>query len=291
MLADRGFKLEHREEHGCRRERRGTPQALPRIRRPRARRVRPRRAPRHGARTARPERRGQDHRRPHPRHACCAPTAGAPRSTASTLATQAADVRRRIGLVGQYAALDEILDGRGNLVMFGRLFHLSRHDAQRRADELLARFDLTDAGRRPVGNYSGGMRRRLDLAVSMILTPAVLFLDEPTTGLDPRGRAEVWARGARARRRRHHGAAHHPVPGRGRPARRPDLGAGRAEGRRRPRGRRGHARRAAGADRWRPDRPRRPARRRPAARRGTRGAGGRRRRPRSTRRPGAWRPR
>jgi ABC-2 type transport system ATP-binding protein len=76
--------------------------------------------------------------------------------------------------------------------MFGRLFHLSRLDAGRRADELLAQFDLTGAGRRPVGKYSGGMRRRLDLAVGMILAPAVLFLDEPTTGLDPRGRADVW---------------------------------------------------------------------------------------------------
>ena len=108
------------------------------------------------------------------------------------VATRAVDVRRRIGLVGQYAAVDEILDGRRNLVMFGRLFHLSRSDAQRRADELLTRFDLADTGARPVGKYSGGMRRRLDLAVSMILAPAVLFLDEPTTGLDPRGRAEVW---------------------------------------------------------------------------------------------------
>jgi ABC-2 type transport system ATP-binding protein len=106
--------------------------------------------------------------------------------------TQAADVRRRIGLVGQYPAVDEILDGRRNLVMFGRLFHLSRADAHRRADELLVRFGLADTGRRPVGAYSGGMRRRLDLAVSMILAPAVLFLDEPTTGLDPRSRAEVW---------------------------------------------------------------------------------------------------
>jgi ABC-2 type transport system ATP-binding protein len=106
--------------------------------------------------------------------------------------TQAADVRRRIGLVGQYPAVDEILDGRRNLVMFGRLFHLSRRDAHRRADELLVRFGLADTGRRPVGAYSGGMRRRLDLAVSMILAPAVLFLDEPTTGLDPRSRAEVW---------------------------------------------------------------------------------------------------
>jgi ABC-2 type transport system ATP-binding protein len=108
------------------------------------------------------------------------------------VATQGADVRRRIGLVGQYAAVDEILDGRSNLVMFGRLFHLSRADARRRADELLIRFDLADTGARPVAKYSGGMRRRLDLAVSMILAPAVLFLDEPTTGLDPRGRAEVW---------------------------------------------------------------------------------------------------
>jgi ABC-2 type transport system ATP-binding protein len=106
--------------------------------------------------------------------------------------TQAADVRRRIGLVGQYPAVDEILDGRRNLVMFGRLFHLSPADAHRRADELLVRFGLADTGRRPVGAYSGGMRRRLDLAVSMILAPAVLFLDEPTTGLDPRSRAEVW---------------------------------------------------------------------------------------------------
>jgi ABC-2 type transport system ATP-binding protein len=108
------------------------------------------------------------------------------------VAAQATEVRRRIGLVGQYAAVDEILDGRSNLVMFGRLFHLSRTDARRRADELLVRFDLADTGARPVGRYSGGMRRRLDLAVSMILAPAVLFLDEPTTGLDPRGRAEVW---------------------------------------------------------------------------------------------------
>jgi ABC-2 type transport system ATP-binding protein len=106
--------------------------------------------------------------------------------------TQAADVRRRIGLVGQYAAVDEILDGRRNLVMFGRLFHLSSTDARRRADQLLERFDLADTGDRPVGKYSGGMRRRLDLAVSMILAPAVLFLDEPTTGLDPRSRTEVW---------------------------------------------------------------------------------------------------
>jgi ABC-2 type transport system ATP-binding protein len=102
-------------------------------------------------------------------------------------------VRRRIGLVGQYPALDEILDGRRNLVMFGRLFHLSPAHARRRTGELLDRFGLAGAATQSVGRYSGGMRRRLDLAVSMILAPAVLFLDEPTTRLDPRGRSEVWS--------------------------------------------------------------------------------------------------
>ncbi|MEE6260240.1 ATP-binding cassette domain-containing protein [Plantactinospora sonchi] len=105
---------------------------------------------------------------------------------------QAAQVRYRIGLVGQHAALDEVLSGRQNLAMFGRLYHLPGRVADQRADELLARFGLTDTGDRPVRNYSGGMRRRLDLAASLILTPPVLFLDEPTTGLDPRGRNEVW---------------------------------------------------------------------------------------------------
>jgi ABC-2 type transport system ATP-binding protein len=105
---------------------------------------------------------------------------------------QPAQVRRRIGLVGQHTAVDEILSGRQNLVMFGRLYHLSPAEARRRADELLARFELADTGRKPVKQYSGGMRRRLDLAASLILAPPVLFLDEPTTGLDPRGRNEVW---------------------------------------------------------------------------------------------------
>ncbi|WP_378729599.1 ATP-binding cassette domain-containing protein [Nocardia brasiliensis] len=101
-------------------------------------------------------------------------------------------VRARIGLTGQYAAVDEVLTGRQNLEMFGRLFHLGNAEAKRRARELLDRFDLTDAGDQGVGKYSGGMRRRLDLAASMILAPDVLFLDEPTTGLDPRSRGEVW---------------------------------------------------------------------------------------------------
>ncbi|WP_280236929.1 ATP-binding cassette domain-containing protein [Nocardia cyriacigeorgica] len=108
------------------------------------------------------------------------------------VAHQALEVRSRIGLTGQYAAVDEVLTGRQNLEMFGRLFHLGGRRARQRADELLERFDLVDAANRGVGKYSGGMRRRLDLAASMILSPDVLFLDEPTTGLDPRSRGEVW---------------------------------------------------------------------------------------------------
>ncbi|GAA0242694.1 ATP-binding cassette domain-containing protein [Cryptosporangium japonicum] len=106
--------------------------------------------------------------------------------------TQARQVRRRIGLVGQNTAVDEILGGRQNLVMFGRLSGLTRADARARADRLLETFGLTGAATRAVSTYSGGMRRRLDLAAGLILTPAVLFLDEPTTGLDPRARNEVW---------------------------------------------------------------------------------------------------
>jgi ABC-2 type transport system ATP-binding protein len=105
---------------------------------------------------------------------------------------RAAEVRHRIGLLGQRTAVDEILSGRQNLEMFGRLHHLGTRTARARATELLDRFGLSDTGGKPVGRYSGGMRRRLDLAASLILAPAVLFLDEPTTGLDPRGRLEMW---------------------------------------------------------------------------------------------------
>jgi ABC-2 type transport system ATP-binding protein len=106
--------------------------------------------------------------------------------------TQARQVREHIGLVGQYAAIDEILTGRQNLVMFGRLNHLPSRQAELRANELLERFALTAAGKTPVSTFSGGMRRRLDLAASLIVSPSVLFVDEPTTGLDPAGRREVW---------------------------------------------------------------------------------------------------
>ncbi|RKS76272.1 ABC-2 type transport system ATP-binding protein [Actinomadura pelletieri DSM 43383] len=108
------------------------------------------------------------------------------------VATQARQVRRRIGLAGQHAAVDEILTGRQNLRMFGRLFHLGKKRAAERAEELLEQFDLLEAADKGIKTYSGGMRRRLDLAASMIFAPDVLFLDEPTTGLDPRGRNEVW---------------------------------------------------------------------------------------------------
>jgi ABC-2 type transport system ATP-binding protein len=101
-------------------------------------------------------------------------------------------VRKRIGLTGQSAAVDEVLSARQNLVMFGRLFHLDRAAARRRAGELLEQFGLAEAADQSVKSLSGGMRRRLDLASSMVLAPEVLFLDEPTTGLDPRGRSEVW---------------------------------------------------------------------------------------------------
>jgi ABC-2 type transport system ATP-binding protein len=105
---------------------------------------------------------------------------------------QADALRARIGLAGQYAAVDELLTGRENLEMFGRLYHISGADSRLRAAELLERFDLTEAAGRIVKTYSGGMRRRLDLAASLIVAPPVLFLDEPTTGLDPRGRTGMW---------------------------------------------------------------------------------------------------
>jgi ABC-2 type transport system ATP-binding protein len=100
--------------------------------------------------------------------------------------------RARIGLTGQYAAVDERMTGFENLQHVGRLFHLDTTEARRRARELLERFSLTDAGDRVVKGYSGGMRRRLDIAMSLIARPSVLFLDEPTTGLDPRSRLEMW---------------------------------------------------------------------------------------------------
>ena len=102
-------------------------------------------------------------------------------------------VRSLIGLTGQFAAVDEVLTARENLILFSRLLRLSSGAAKKRAQELLAQFDLTDAADRPVKTFSGGMRRRLDLAASIVVSPLVLFLDEPTTGLDPRSRQQLWS--------------------------------------------------------------------------------------------------
>ena len=120
------------------------------------------------------------------------PDGGRAQVLGNDVVTQAAEVRRVIGLTGQYAALDDYLSGRANLVMIGRLSRMTAAEARRRADDLLERFSLTEAAGRAVKTYSGGMRRRLDLAASLIGGPEVLFLDEPTTGLDPRSRAVMW---------------------------------------------------------------------------------------------------
>ena len=121
------------------------------------------------------------------------PDAGRAELLGHDVVAEAAEVRELFALTGQFAAVDELLTGRENLEMFGRLFRLSRAEARNRATELLERFELSDAADRTAKTYSGGMRRRLDLASSLLTRPSVLFLDEPTTGLDPRSRNEIWA--------------------------------------------------------------------------------------------------
>jgi len=121
-----------------------------------------------------------------------APDAGRARVAGHDVISQAADVRRLVGLTGQYASVDEALTGRQNLVMIGQLLDLSGRGAKARATELLDWFDLTTAADRPARTYSGGMRRRLDLAAGLVGRPAVVFLDEPTTGLDPTKREDMW---------------------------------------------------------------------------------------------------
>jgi ABC-2 type transport system ATP-binding protein len=120
------------------------------------------------------------------------PDAGRARVAGIDVLADPREVRRRIGLSGQYAAVDEYLTGFENLDMVGRLYHLGRRRSRSRARELLERFRLADAADRPVKTYSGGMRRRLDLAGALVADPPVLFLDEPTTGLDPRSRTDMW---------------------------------------------------------------------------------------------------
>ena len=121
------------------------------------------------------------------------PDSGTARIAGYDVVTQPEAVRSLIGLTGQFAAVDEDLTARENLVLFGRLLRLSGSAAKRRTQELLAQFDLLDAADRQVKTFSGGMRRRLDLAASIVVLPLVLFLDEPTTGLDPRSRQQLWA--------------------------------------------------------------------------------------------------
>lgn len=120
------------------------------------------------------------------------PDGGEVRVAGFDVVREADDVRASIGLTGQYAAVDELLSGEENLIMMGQLYRLSKDSAKKRAAELLAEFDLVDAKDRSAKTYSGGMRRRLDLALSLIATPPILFLDEPTTGLDPRSRLKIW---------------------------------------------------------------------------------------------------
>jgi ABC-2 type transport system ATP-binding protein len=120
------------------------------------------------------------------------PDGGTARVAGLDVVRDAAKLRAKIGLAGQYAAVDENLTGFENLEMVGRLYHMPKEDARTRANELLERFDLTEAAKRPAKTYSGGMRRRLDLAAALVYRPPVLFLDEPTTGLDPRSRISMW---------------------------------------------------------------------------------------------------
>nr|AIA10457.1 ABC transporter [uncultured bacterium] len=133
-------------------------------------------------------------------------------------------VRNVIGLTGQSAAVDEMLTGRENLIMMGQLYRLTSKSAKARAEELLERFDLVKAANRPLKTYSGGMRRRLDLAVSLIATPPIIFLDEPTTGLDPRSRIAMWDIINELKKGRYDNSFDDSIPRRSRPACRSDRG-------------------------------------------------------------------
>ncbi len=120
------------------------------------------------------------------------PDGGAARVGGHDVVTESAAVRRLIGVTGQFSAVDNVLTGEENLLLMARLRHLGRDGSRRRVTELLERFELTEAARKPLSTYSGGMRRRLDLAMTLVDRPSIVFLDEPTTGLDPRSRAEMW---------------------------------------------------------------------------------------------------
>ena len=168
-------------------------------------------------------------------------------------------VRAAIGVTGQFSAVDNLFTGEENLLLMADLRHLGKREGRRRVAELLERFDLVDAAKKPVATYSGGMRRRLDLAMTLVGDPRIIFLDEPTAGLDPRSRRVMWQIDPRPRRRRRHDLPDDAVPRGGRPARRPDRRARPRQDRRR-----GHAGRAEAAGPGRPH-PARVRRRRPSS--------------------------
>ena len=170
------------------------------------------------------------------------PTAATLRVAGHDRSTEPDAVRAAIGVTGQFSAVDGLLTGEENLRLMADLHHLGAAEARRRRDELLDAFDLVDAAGEAASTYSGGMRRRLDLAMTLVGDPRIIFLDEPTTGLDPRSRRAMWDDHPRARRRRRDDLPHDAVPRGGGPARRPDRGA-----RPRPDRRRGHAGRAEAA--------------------------------------------
>ena len=185
-----------------------------------------------------PERRGQVDDGQDPDHSCRGRTRATPASPASTSSATPGRCAARSAWSSQKASSDPMATGRENLLLAARIQGLSRRAAATRAGELLDRFGLTDAADRLVQTYSGGMARRLDVAIGLVHRPQVLFLDEPTTGLDPEARAEMWAEIEAARRRADDRAAHDPLPRRSGPARRPA-----GHRRPRPRRRRRHGRR------------------------------------------------
>ena len=169
-----------------------------------------------------PERRRQVDHRPDPVHALASPTAGTASVAGHDVLRHPDRVRRAIGVVGQRSAVDPAATGRENLVLQGQMFGIEARELRSRIDGMFERFNLVDAADRLAGTWSGGMRRKLDVAMGLINHPRVLFLDEPTTGLDPEARAELWSEVAALSRDGGLGdPADHPLPRGGRPPRRP----------------------------------------------------------------------
>ena len=170
----------------------------------------------HGLRFARSQRLGQDDHDQHPDHVDHA-DAGTASVAGFDVAEQPAEVREQISLTGQFAAVDDVLTARENLVLIGELRRVA--DPGQTAAELLDKFDLGEAADRRLATFSGGMRRRLDIAMSLVGDSPIIFFDEPSTGLDPKSRADMWLTHPATGRERDHGLPDHPVPGGGRPSR------------------------------------------------------------------------